>query len=340
MLVKTWICCVISAAIAPRVLAEPLSHSTSNASSAQSEKRPASASPKLATPVPLISFVESTEDTGSTKPRILMVTHKKGIAELIARKAEAADKKLLISTLKTAAGSRRVVELLTGALMEEINTQSTPDLSCFLGDAQWDGILRVLSDNSMLSDSKLKSELKKAWKNHDCPQRELAASVPQVSIEEVESDSTSSLTTRSQGRAIDSLAYVMTSIGSEHAILKTSRGDLKVIGTLMSVHYEDPAQSKDENNFASGFREIGADVMMAYQNPKTTLGAGLYTYRYGSSNHVDGKNSAIYDEMYLNYAKKLGESFSVDTRYVWGVSEGEKYEQVRITGSYVPKIWR
>ncbi len=284
---------------------------------------------------PLLSVLEAPPQREGAPARIFLSTHKKGLASLLFRRARERGNPLVLEQLERSRSAKKVVQVFTEAVAEEASSER-PKFKCFMGDEQWDNILHELEDLSRYERAQMKTRIRMGWQMGVCEAGAASSStnggLPPLS----------ELVSTSTGRNIDTLAYVETSISREATIVRTSMGELKVLGTLIALNYEDQRQSDGEENFATLNREWGSDILISLTRGANTFGVGAYAYTYGVPRAIDRESEGMVpgQEIYISFQRKLSDYLSVTARYVWGTSAGESYNQIRIFGSYVPRIWR
>ena len=319
------------------------------------ERKIASEDRLVLSPLPLISFLESPNPEDRKAGRVLVVSHKNGLAFAIMRKAKEMNNEFALQAFKEPGRLREVVDLYADALVEYFPEKSKHN--CMIDDKTWNrSLTAIIADQSIVVDKTLlKNALKAIWgrskckpsenqlfvaseigKNYPRTQSSRVNTLPAAPQQAHEESLADKLSKTYSGRAFDSLAYIETSMKKELPLIQTEQGDLKLIGTLVSISYEDPSQSKDDSNYATKESVYGADVMLSFQTKNETFGIGAYAYQYGDTNDMDHPESHMANELYFLFQKRIKECFSINAEFRIGKVVNEKnsnYQVLRIYGS-------
>jgi hypothetical protein len=229
--------------------------------------------------------------------------------------------------------------LNTVAMVSSSFLQAHP--SCWVSVPAWDGALDVLRRGTIYKQSRLEELLSERLAQQDCAKvTDGTSNVPAMS----EGSFFDWLFDRQTGRGWDSLAYLQNTIPWKAPVLESDSGTLEVVGNITLLRFEDPAQEKSSQRWASRFSQAGMDAGLRWSNPSRTtsvmLLAHLYDYR------DSGGRSSTSDtgrEVVLAYQTRV-------TEYFWiiasahagrgGRYEDKGYVDLRVMGRYVPKFWR
>ena len=327
----------------------------SSCSHLSQQRKIASEEKPILSPLPLLSFIESPNPEDRKKGKVLVVTHKNGLALAIKRKAREMHNELAMHVLEEPERLHRIVDLYAQALVEYFPERSNQE--CVIDDKTWDKSLTalILDQSIVRDDSMLKTGLKHIWGQSECApseenfvaiseadktliptQMSQDHSIPPAPEQPSEGTLSDRLSKTFSGRSFNSLAYVATTASKEIPLIQTERGDLKLIGTLISLSFEDPAQSKDDENYATKLNVYGADLMLAFKTTNETFGIGAYVYQYGDGNSFDHPEFHMGSELYILFQKRIKDYFSMNVEFRIGqVSRGENvnYQVLRVYGS-------
>jgi len=319
------------------------------------ERKIASEDKLVLSPLPLISFLESPNPEDRKAGRVLVVSHKNGLAIALMKKAKEMNNEFALQALSDPARLRQVVDLFAEALVEYFPEKSKRN--CMIDDKTWNRSLTALiADQSIvINKTLLKNGLKTIWGRSDCKpsgeqlfvasevgrhfaqtQSSIVNTLPAEPQQAPEESLSDKLSKTYSGRAFNSLAYVESAMKKELPLIQAEHGELKLIGTLVSISFEDPAQSKDDSNFATKESVYGADVMLSFQTKNETFGLGAYAYQYGDTNDIDHPESHMANELYFLFQKRIKECFSVNAEFRIGKVSNEKsgtYQVIRIYGA-------
>lgn len=307
---------------------------------------------KVAVPTAILSVLQNPKDG-----KAIIVTHKAALGELIVKKAHDLDDRMILSYIDKPEWRRRIVDLFAKALVEYFSESSMNGRECFVDDVAWNlSVRRLLIDHAIIRDDKLLVKvLKKSWAKSTCSvERKVVVDGLEKDNEEIRKPLTAypvdtkdvtvnyqekpgfELTTNGKGQAvINTLLFTSTALTKEVPFIKTDRGNFSVIGSLVSISYQDEAESTP-TNFISDISEYGADIMMAFKAKDQTFGIGTYAYQYGNEGNPLTRDAVLAGEIYVRWTKNLSKAFSVNTEFRLGNQfNGEKasYQAIRVYGS-------
>jgi len=295
------------------------------ATSAESEAPQHPQSPTL---TPLASILQDADG------KHLLVPHHKGVAATLYQRAR--ENPTRYAVILSALESSSAPEIVSG--IAEALSNSNP--ACWLDHQVWNSILESLRDLPILRPSAHQKRLESTLAQHSCSDYPVK---DQLTIP-AEPSFIEKYLKPVRGRAFDSLAFFQTQLGKEVAVIETSEGKLNLVGNLITIRYEDVAQTTELRSFVAQFEQQSAEAGLHFQ---TTNGSKIslmaHAYTYAMTTDFDHFDSHFGREVYIAYQKVIADHFSMQLSVHFGNGgryANQSYTDVRITGKYIPKFWR
>ncbi len=280
-------------------------------------------------PVPLASVLRTASGEH------LLVPHPAGVAlQLRTQSLKDPRKHALILSMLESPQAIDTVAIVSSAFL-----QAHP--SCWVSVPAWDGTLDVLRSGTIYKRSRLEELLSERLAQQDCARvSDGTANVPAMS----DGSLFDWLSDRQTGRGWDSLAYLQNTIPWKAPLLESESGTLEVVGNITLLRFEDPAQAKSNQQWASRISQSGVDAGLRWSTPSRATSIMLLAHLYDYRDSAERSNTSDTGrEVVLAYQTRVAEYFWIIASAHAGHGgryAGKDYVDLRVMGRYIPKFWR